>query len=401
MRLAQFYHRHRLDRLAAHPDFRWFELAIWLHTLARSLVSIFVPILLLQTGYSLGETMAYYLLYNAIDVPLNFLAGRLVRRHGARAVLILSTVATIAFFAVLGILPPGDWPMLALLALLAALYDTLFWVSHIYLFIETGREGLDTARAAGALEGVRKIAGVLGPVAGALVLSAGGKLPLVATSIFVFALSIVPLFRLRHVNDVPQEEPTTFRKFFSDPRERRDYLTMALYGIHADVDSVLWPLFIFGVFGSLGAVAAVPVIVAVTTILFSYAAGRLTRRYRTAMLTVGGFLIALVWLLRLTDQAPSFHYVTIFLVGLFSLLISIPLDGSIAARGLAVGPLAAATYRNAASMVLHVALFAVLALLVGVFKVSFVFAAGSLFLLIAINTVFFRAKAGEKAVQPA
>lgn len=399
MQLLAFYHRHRLHRLASHPDLHRFELAIWLHTLARSLIAIFVPVLLVQTGYSITQVMVYYLVYNAIDVPLNLLAGRLVRGIGARWVLILSTLVTMAFFGLLGALPPGHWPLLMVLALLAALYDTFFWVAHIYIFIEANREGLDTGETAGALEGVRKLASIVGPAVGAFFLVGSGKLTLALVSIAIFALSMLPLFRLRGIADKPTEKRLPLRDFFREPQERRDYLSMALFGVHDDVNGVLWPLFIFLVLGTFGAVAAIPIIIAATSVVFSYAVGKLTRKYHFRMMMIGSAFVGCLWLLRLVIHDPTFYYITVFLMGLLSLMVNIPLDGSIAARALRIGSLSAAIYRNTAGMFMHVILYGILALAVGVFNLSFVLAALGVFLLLAVNTVFLRVRATPNAAQ--
>jgi len=400
MQLIQFYYRHRLHRLASHPDLHFFELAIWLHTLARSLISVFVPILLLTIGYPLGTVIVYYLIYNVIDVPLNFVAAGLIRRTGARNVLILGTLATIAFFALLGGLPPGDWVLLVTLAILAAVYDTCFWVAHIYLFNEANRDGMDTGETVGALEAIRHLAAVAGPAVGALVLLVGGKVPLVATSIAIFVLSIVPLFKLKHIRNIPREKMVSFREFFKDGRERRNYLSLMLFGIHSETEGVLWPIFIFALFGTFKAVAAVPIIVALTTVVFSYTVGKFTKKYQARMIAVGSILIMCMWILRLTVHDTLIYYATVFLVGLFSLLVSIPVDGAVTARGVEMGSLAASMYRNAASMSGRVLLFAVLALVVGVFHVSFILAVVSLFALFVVN-VFFTRSLKRKMLPPA
>lgn len=390
MKLLQFYHQHHFHRRTANPDLRRFELAIWLHTLARSLISVFVPILLLKTGYSITAVLVYYLLYNVLDVPLNFWAASLVRRLGARKVLILGTFATIVFFGLLGVLPPGAWVLIVALALLEALYDTFFWVSHVYLFIETNKEGLEAEKAAGALEGIRKLGGAAGPAVGALVLVMSGKISLVIISIILFVISIIPLFKLRHVRDTPRAKVLSPREFFKDFREKRNYFSLALFGVHSNVESVIWPVFIFTLFGSLESVAAVPIIVALTAAAFSYFVGVFAKKYHLFLIAFGSLAVGCIWLLRLVAPGDFFSYFSVFLIAFFSLLVSIPLDGNLTARGMQVGSISAAAYRNAASMSSGIVVFAILAIVVGIFKVSFVMAAVCLFGLFAVNAFFFR-----------
>ena len=390
MQLVNFYHRHNLHRLAKHSDLGSFELAIWLHTLAQALVWIFVPILLLKTGYPIRDVLIYYLIFNCIDVPLNFAVSSLMHRIGARKVIIIATLSIITFFILLGFLPPSNWTLLILLALLAAIYDTFFWIGHMYLFIDINKQGLDTGRSVGAIESVRKLANIAGPFAGALLLVFFGKLSLVVASAILFAASIVPLFRMKHVPDIPTERKLAFRKFFADRRERRDHLSMALWGIHNEVDCIIWPLFIFTLSGTIESVAAVPIIISLTSALFSYVAGRLTKRYAFSMLVIGSLTLSGLWILRILSADNFMLYVTVFLMGFFSLLVMIPLDGSITSGGLEKGPLAASTYRNVSSMILRIPLYIVLLFLLNIFNVSFVMAAISLFLILLLVFCFRR-----------
>ncbi len=394
MQLAHFYHRHNLHRLAGHANFRIFELAIWLHTLAEALVWVFIPIILLNVGYSIKEILGYYLIFNVIDVPLNFFVASLIRRIGARKVLVLGNVAVIAFFALLNVLTPGNWPLLIMLATLAAIYDTFFWISHIYIFTEINREkDLDIGQTTGAMEAVRKLANIAGPIAGAFLLIVLGKSSLLICSIILHVLSIYVLSKMRHVRDIPIEPPLSLRNFFSTWKEKRDFFSLGFWGIHSETDSVLWPLFIFIVLGSIGSVAAIPVIVSLTTAVFSYAAGRLTKKHALNMIAIGSLLIACTWLLRLLFENSTLYFVTVFLIGFFALLVIIPIDRSILESGLKKGPLAAATYRNVVGMTARTVLYTVLLLLVGVFKVSFGLAAVSVAAIFLITLLFYKKSA--------
>lgn len=392
MQLSHFYHRHRLHRLAGHKDLGLFELAIWLHTLAESLVWVFVPILLVKTGYSIQSVLIYFLIFNVIDVPLNFFVDGLIRKIGARKTMIMGTFAIISFFVLIGILTPGNMPLLIVLAFLGAIYDTFFWVSHIYIFTEINRSGLDAGSSVGATEGVRKLAGIVGPALGAFLLIVSGKIALVVVAIATFSLSMAPLFKMKHVRDVPDEKKATLRGFFSDRREQSNYLSTALSGIHYEVDGNLWPLFIFATFGTLESVAALPIIVSLTTAAFSYFAGKLSKRYAPGMMMLGSVLIALTWIARALFQNGVLYFVTVFFIGFFTLLLSIPLDGNIVERGLEKGSLAASTYRNVASMILRIPLYLILLVLLEVFKASFMITAVCLFIVFLTTLLFVRQK---------
>jgi MFS family permease len=388
MQLFHFYHHHYYK--LAQSDFWLYELSVWLHTLARSFISIFIPILMLKAGYSVEAVIAYYVIYNAIDVPFNFVARRLIRAIGARRVIVIGSVMSIAFFLTLSIIGRG-WGWFLLLAFFAAIYDTLYWVAHRFLFAEANEGQADVGRNVGILYGVQRLAGMLGPAIGAAILIFGNQYILIGVGSVVFALSIIPLLYAGHLPDKPSKPQVSFREFFREPKERRNYLLTSLYAVHAAAEDMLWPLFIFVTFGTLESVAVVPIIVSVSAIVFSYFTGEAEKKYRKGkMITLGALVIAAIWILRIFVPLPAFYYASVFIVGLASILVSVPIDTRIYDRGRRLDPLSSSTYTNTSHMFAKFLLYAVLALLVNVFHVSFVLAAASLIAIIAVNDVVFR-----------
>src|SRR5260370_579799 len=61
MRLFHHYHGLRAHHVVQR-EFWLFELSIWIHMVARSLIAVFLPILMLRLGYSVGAVIIYNLL---------------------------------------------------------------------------------------------------------------------------------------------------------------------------------------------------------------------------------------------------------------------------------------------------------------------------------------------------
>lgn len=386
MKLFDLYHHNRLYKLT-HSDFWRFEMSVWLHVVALSLVNVFIPILLLNLGYSIGEIMIYYFIYHLIDTPLNFVARKLVVWFGARRVIILGTVSSILFFVTLSQIASG-WTFLVILALFAAIYDACYWVAHLFLFIEANDDDGDSGRETSFLYIVRRLGSLLGPAVGAMILIFAGKNSLLIASSVIFGLSILPLLGASHLPDKPQRPVLKFRSFFRDFQEKRNYLSTSLQAIHDSAELILWPLFVFTVFETIESVAALPIIVSITGSVFSYFTGKLNKNTRNGLIVVGAGLISAVWVLRLLISNTFFLYLSVFLVGLFSLLTTIPLDSRLFERGKIIDPLSTATYRNALRMGVRIFFFGALALLVNTFNVSFILAAASMVLLIVVNYIF-------------
>ena len=391
----QLFHLHshgKLDRMI-HSDFWLFEFSVWLHVLARSFISIFVPILMFQIGYSIPAILAYYALYCAIDVPLNFFAKSLLQKIGARWVVALGTVCAVLFFLTFSLLTAHNWPLLILLAALAALYDVFYWIGHLYLFVEsntTNDQQGHTEENTGLLISIKRLARLIGPAVGAAILIFFDSTALIYTSILVFLASFIPLYYVDDFKDRPtSDEPRlSFKEFFKNPKEKRDYGSLALNSLHAESENIIWPLFIFITLGSLESVALVPVIVSITSIIFSYTAGKLAHKHSDIMLSLGATTLGLLWIARLMIESTPLYFVSIFLVGLFSLLVAIPIDSSTFVRAQKTDALSAVTYRNAISMGMKVPFYILLSLLVGIFHISFTIAAVAMFALVILTYYF-------------
>ena len=82
---------------------------------------------------------------------------------------------------------------------------------------------------------------------------------------------------------------------------------------------------------------------------------------------------------------PIFYYASVFFIGFFAILISVPIESRIVERARIKDALWAATLRNASSMIAPFFLFLILLPLIAVFKVSFVTATLALFALIFVT----------------
>ncbi len=367
-----------------HSPFWNLELSIWLHVFGRSLVDIFIPAFLLLRGYSLRDVLIFFLLLMIFDVPLNFTARYLTRKIGARWVMVLAAFASTAFFLLLNSLTAGQWPVLTLMALLAALYDTLFFVSHLYLFIEGEQKRANAGLDTGILFAVKRIAMLIGPIIGAAILLIFSQQVLIFTSLIFFALSLLPLLHTDDLPDRPVRPQLKAKQFFSSRQEKINYWSVGFYSLHEEAELTLWPLFIYLLFGRIESVAAVSVILSISSIIFSLAIGKNALKNKRAAMAAGSLLLIIIWLARLTFSNTIFYYASVFLVGIFTLLVSIPLMADLYARAKTRDPLSASMWRNTISMASRLVLYAILLLFTAVFKPAFVIAAGSLFILLFV-----------------
>ena len=387
MQLYHTYHNQQIRRLF-HSEFWEFEFSVWLHTLARSLISIFIPILLLQIGYSVEDVIIYYLLYNLIDLPFNFVVERLVRRFGAKLIMIVSNVFVLFYFAILFILTPDNWPLLIALAVAAALYDTFYWIPLRYLFMKVRSKTVESGKTTGVFYIVRNLAGLLGPAIGAVVLILANRQALILVSVFIFALSVLPLLSIKKLHERPQRPAPGFKQFFKKLRDKKNFLSSSLYSMHTSAEDVVWPVFIFLIIGTIESVALIAIIVSISTIIFTYVTGNLTKKSSSKLVLIGSGLVALTWLSRIIVQDVTFYYITVSAMGFFAIMVSLPLDADIFKRGEKVSALTTSTYENFFHMFAKFIFYLILALAVSVFETSFITAAAVMFIVMFITFAY-------------
>jgi MFS family permease len=378
--MRSLVHHHSTWHARLNHSFWLLEISVLLYMLAYSIVNIYIPVILYEQGYSIQAIIWFYVLYNLFDVPFNFVVDAFIRKFGAKIAMIFSVLTKIVFLIILTAHLFAGPMQLFVLAILSAMYDCFFWITHLYLFAETGEKHSPMGKETGIIYAVRQVAGIVGPAIGGALLVFHYNGILTGTCIVILAISLVPLFFISGVQDKPVRKRMIWPlEFLRDPVNRRNAVDLFLYGFHDIADSVLWPLFILIVLGSLSSVAILAVLASWSTVIFSYFTGSASNRYETLPMVAGSIIVMLLWIGRVALSAPSFYYGSLVVMGFAAVMVMIPVDRRIASHGKSTDVLAAYTYRNAAAMLAEFIGFLALAFLVNVFQVGFVLAAAAMF----------------------
>jgi len=368
-------------------DFWLFESSVWFHMLANSMLAVYIPVLMLQVGFSLSDILLFLFIFHAINTPANILGGYLTSVIGARKTIIIATLFQVGFFVFYGMIEPGNWIMLLLLGSLAAIYDALYYVASLYLFMRTTVDVNNSGKNTGILMAVIRSAGLVGPLIGTslLLLGDGDSLYVIYAAIAAFVISIVPLF-FTSLEQGTRAVGIPIAQFMKEPYVWANHVSLGLHKIEQTVGAILWPMFIFLYFGTLESVAILAVLVPIIALVFSFISGYISLRYRYHAIALGALGVALVWFGRLGIENGLWFYASSILIVLFAIPMQVPIESNIYRSGNASNALTASVVKNMFSMGVKAILFGIFWAVSISYQQAFIVAVVALFFLVGFNT---------------
>lgn len=306
MLFAYTHHHYHLHRLSGFPEL---FVAHGLRGLAEGLAAVFIPIYLLNLGYTFADVFAYLTIYGACWALSVYPSIRLGDRIGAAKWMGLSLIGNVILFVLLITLPDARWP-LALPAAVAGIYTAMYWPFFRSSFA-TLLAHHRTGRIVSIGNAIQTIAGGLAPAVGGIVATLFGVQAIQLVGIGLFILAAIPLltgrefYRQQPFQVTRQTFRRHHRKFFANFAET--YNDFSLYNI--------WPLLVFIIIPSYAGVGILSSIMIFSSILVSIYVGRReetkgVRHY----LKEGSFINSVGHLLRLGVQNTG-HVTGINVVG--------------------------------------------------------------------------------------
>lgn len=389
--VEQFWSRTRdnltVMRSSEHKDFWLFESSVWFHMLANSMLAIYIPILMLQAGFSLSDILLFYVVLHVVNVPANYLAGILTGRIGARKTIIVGTLFQIGFFVTYSIISPEHFGLLLVLGILAALYDALYYTASMYLFMQATVDANNSGKNTGILYAVIRSAGLIGPVIGSSILVLGGNPGWVIVAVIVsFIISIIPLFwtSLEHGQRATMQP---LKHFVKEPYVWANHISLGLYKIHESIGAILWPIFLYLYFGSLESIAILAVLVPIVGLAISFYSGHINLRWRYHATAISALLVGMIWIGRVYVEHGVWYYLSAALAATIMIFMQVPIDANIFRTGNQTNALSAAVFRNMCSMAVKSVLFIILWLASLSFESTFAIAALAMVLLTTLSVL--------------
>jgi MFS transporter len=296
--MRYFHHAHyHILRMTEMKRVVW---AHFLSTFGMSMVSIFVPIFLLKSGYSFSDVMLYLAELSLFALPLQYVAAKLVAHLRANHAMVVGLGFQVGFLLMLLSIGSGSWP-LWLIASFWAAWRAFYWMSFHINFSKT-RNKLKEGSQVGAVSALKVLGGGLAPAIGGLLATSYDISVVYGLAVGLQFIAILPLLfgkeisvqrglNLRLIN---------LRKIIGD------LFAQVSNGITTVSESMMWPIlvsFLVPSYAGVGILSSVVVLSAIAVSL--YVGGREAKRGRHHYIREGVALTTISDFFRLIAQNAS------------------------------------------------------------------------------------------------
>jgi len=296
-------------------------ISVAIKSFALSMISIFIPIFLLNLNYSLTSVLIFYAIINATHALFVIPAAKISSVYGFKHAIFYSIPILIIFYLGMFTLEQFHWP-LYLLAIIFGIKNALYWIGyHIDFSIFSDRK--ERGQEIGVAKIITSVFHVLGPIIGGLILVFLGFQTLFAVVSVLLIASIIPLFFSK---DIHRTVPISIKEIFKG-QKIKDALAFMGHGIESGVSSVIWPIFIFFTilnnFALLGIVSSLSILF---SLFFVFIIGIFSDTHRKLVLKIGAILNTIVWGFRFFVKTTFQVFIVDSFYGISQTLISIPFN---------------------------------------------------------------------------
>ncbi|MFA5764117.1 MAG: MFS transporter [archaeon] len=296
---------------------------IGLRSFALALVSVFIPIFLLDLGFNLIDIFMVYLLLSVFHILFTFVSSYLSSKVGFKHTMILSQPFLIAFFIILFSLDAYHLPLI-LLSLSYGIFSGLFWPAFhgdFAKFSDIGSKGSQVAFG----NIIASLLSIMAPIIGGVIVAFFSFQYVFLFAIALLIVSVIPLFLTKD-----NKEPVSFsiKNIFKYKSLKHTFGYLG-YGFSARGFGVVWPIFLFvsilnESYIELGLLTAFLFFFSfISTIIIGKKFDKHNKNFIEAILGFSGF----IWLFKLFVVFPIFAYLADLLHGLTKPAHEITVDG--------------------------------------------------------------------------
>ena len=285
-----------------------------LNNFAMAFVSVFIPIYLLELGYSFQMVMLWIIISHVTLIIFSFITIYVSNHIGLVHSLHIRFVILLSYFSLL-LFGLKDFPVLFyIIPVLIGAEMAFYWIPLNILFIRN-TESKTMGKSMSKFLVVPKILSMLSPVIGAFIAVRFGFTSLFSLAMVLLLFVFVPILSLR-------SEKTNFifswqkmREIFNDNKQ---YFIPEVIDNLAEDAMVIFTIFIYIKLASTLQVGIIGTITAIAALFFTFTLGKLTDNWdKHKLLKIGAVLLSFAWITNffIGEYLPNkwlFYVATVF-----------------------------------------------------------------------------------------
>lgn len=291
---------------------KYFNIFIFLETLSKLMIELFIPILLYKNGYSFNYILIFFIIKFIIILLTIIPISKLGQKVSFKALIIISNIfLCITTFLLKNILVNNYY--LTLIAILNGLYIILYWIGrHVYVFnIITDKKTTETVSS---ITIVSLLASVPSSFIGALIIDKLGYNFLIILVLILSSISILPLFKIKETKGKLKINILKEIKIFPI----KNYFFTFFYQIYLVCLSIL-PLYIYiYIKNNLEYIGIINVISNISSIIYIYIIAKIMDKNKKDYLTLTAFILGIIWILKIGIKGPNLFLFIMFFSGVLS-----------------------------------------------------------------------------------
>jgi MFS family permease len=312
--IFKFLHNRELDELYASFAIRAF---------AVSMISIFIPVYLINLGSSIRNVILYFLLAHLTSAICCIPAAKLTARFGFKHVMNISLPFLIIGLLMLNTLPQYNWP-LWIIGIIMGINMGMYWTGF-HIDFSTVSDQKNRAAEVGVVRLIMSGFRAIGPVIGGVLIAfTGFKLLFIIVCILIIA-SGIPLL-------LSKDRHASFDFTIKDVAKRfirPDLIPYVARGVERGIYASIWPIIVFfSIAKSYTTLGGITTATLVLSLFFTFIISKAADKRRMLVYRLGCLLNAAVWFIRVTLKTNLQVFFTDSLYGVSKTMYMIPFDAN-------------------------------------------------------------------------
>lgn len=298
-----------------------FGIYVFLSTFSRSLIEVFIPVILFKFGYSIREVLFYYLIVNLVSLFITYPSIYISNKFNNKILSIVGIISFIVLQVALNYMVRSI-PYLVLIAVLFAFYRRGYWISRRYYNLEVIKDK-NIATSYSIIMILNQLAVIVSGYIGSLILDYVSLKFLTIIAILLFALCLIPINMMKFEHEKKQYNLNLKDTIKSIPKS--DIYLFGSYELN-NVIKFLIPLYIvIYVKDTYQTIGLVTLITNLALLIFTFLFGKKLDKSKSNYLKIAILLTVAIYILKVNSIGFTLFIVS-FIEGFVSKMYELSIN---------------------------------------------------------------------------